>query len=83
MSNGKSLLVMEKKPTSSGLQKKIVGGEIYPANLLELTMANVFWILLLLVPIALVYVFARRGQRLPSPVRTLLRLIPAAARVFI
>ena len=81
MSNSKSLLVMEKKPTSSGVKK--VGGEIYPANLLELTMANVFWILLLLVPIALVYVFARRGQRLPSPVRTLLRLIPAAARVII
>ena len=81
MSNSKSLLVMEKKPTASGIKK--VGGEIYPANLLELTMANVFWILLLLVPIALVYVFARRGQRLPSPVRTLLSLIPAAARVFI
>ncbi len=82
MRNSKSLLIMEKKPTPSG-ETKIVGGEIYPANLLELTMANVFWILLLLVPIALVYVFARRGQRLPSPVRTLLRLIPAAARVFI
>ena len=82
MSNGKSVLVMEKKPTPSG-ERKIVGGEIYPANLLELTMANVFWILLLLVPIALVYVFARRGQRLPSPVRTFLRLIPIAVRAFI
>jgi type II secretory pathway component PulF len=83
MRNSKSFLVMEKKPTSSGAGKNIVGGEIYPANLLELTLANVFWILLLLIPIALVYVFARRGQRLPSPVRALLRLIPAAARVFI
>jgi len=74
-------MVMERKPTSSGT--KTVGGEIFPASFLELTVANVLWILLLVVPIAMVYVFARRGQRLPSPVRTLLRLIPAAARVFI
>ncbi len=82
MDSIESLLVMEKKPTASGVDKRIVGGNIYPANLLELTVANIFWILLLLVPIMLVYVFARRGQRLSSPVKTILRLIPAAARVF-
>ena len=82
MRNSRSVLIMEKKPTSSG-ETKIVGGEIYPSNLVELTIANVFWILLLLVPIALVYVFARRGQRLPSALRTFLRLIPIAVRAFI
>jgi hypothetical protein len=83
MDTNKLLLVMERKPTSSGGVKKIVGGEIYSANLLELTIANVFWIMLLLLPIVLVYVFLRRGHKIPSPVSTLLRLIPTMVRVFI
>ena len=87
MDNCRRVLVMERKPTASGgttdlVKLKTVGGEVYPANLLQLTAANVIWLLLLLTPVFLVYIFAKRGQRLPSPVRTMLRLIPAAARVF-
>jgi hypothetical protein len=85
MDNCRRVLVMERKPTASGATSgkiKPVGGEVYPANLLQLTTANLIWILLLLAPIFLVYIFAKRGQRLPSPVRTMLTLIPAAARVF-
>ncbi len=77
------VMIMERKPTPSGESKKIVGGEVFPASFLELTFANVLWILLLVVPIALVYVFARRGRSLPPSVGTLLRLVPVAARVFI
>ena len=80
MDNCRRVLVMKRKPTACGAVKDIVGGEIYPANLLQLTATDVIWLLLLLAPVFLVYVFVKRGKRLPSPVRTM--LIPAAARVF-
>ena len=69
-------LVMERKPTATGGNKSPVGGEVYPANLLALVSANIMWVLLLVVPVVLSYVLARRGLRMPSAIRQVLRLVP-------
>jgi len=75
---------MERKPTASGITKQDpVGGEVYAMNPLQLAAANVIWLLLLLAPILLVYVIARRGLRLPSAIRTILRIITVATRAFV
>ncbi len=73
-------LVMERKPTSTGGGKSPVGGEVYPANLLGLVSANILWVLLLVVPVVLSYVLARRGLRMPSVVRQVLRIVPVLMR---
>jgi hypothetical protein len=84
MKDHKNLLVFERKPTPSGNKKwaptQAVGGELLPLNLARLTVANLIWILLLILPIVLLYVLAKRGVRVPTPVRRLIRFIPFLGR---
>ena len=77
MDDHRRIMVMERKPTASGVNKPqyVVGGEVYPANLLELAAVNVVWLLLLLAPILLIYVLVRHGVRLPSVIRRISRII--------
>lgn len=74
-------LVMERKPTATGAQK-VVGGEVYPVNLIGLVSANILWILLLAVPVVLSYVLARKGFKMPSEVRQVLRMVPVLVHAF-
>ena len=84
MDNCRRILVMERKPTSSGSKPQyVVGGEVFPASLLQLASANAIWLLLLLIPLLLVYVFAKRGLRLPFAVRAVLRTVFVATRAFV
>lgn len=80
MGDYRRALIMERKPTSTGGSKTPVGGEVYSANLLGLVSANILWVLLLVVPIVLSYVLARRGLRVPSVVRQVTRLVPVLMR---
>jgi len=76
MKDYRRALVIERKPTATGGRKTPVGGEVYPANLLGLVSANILWVLLLVVPVVLSYALARRGLRMPSVVRQVLRIVP-------
>jgi hypothetical protein len=80
----KSILILENKPTSSGLKKPAaVGGELIPLNPSKLIAGNMLLIILLILPIMIAYVLAKRGVHLPSPIRRLLRIIPIVGKVFL
>jgi hypothetical protein len=81
MKDCRQTLVMERKPTATGAQK-VVGGEVYPVNLIGLVSANILWILLLAAPVVLSYVLARRGFKMPSEVRQVLRMVPVLVHAF-
>lgn len=84
MDNYRRILVIERKPTASGAKPpNVVGGEVFPASLLQLASANAIWLLLLLMPLLLVYLFAKRGLKLPFAFRAVLRTVFVATRAFV
>ena len=75
-------------PTVSGICKfesdmSAVGGELIGINFARLTVLNILWILLMILPIILLYALSKRGVRLPTPVRSSLRYIPSLMRAFL
>jgi hypothetical protein len=79
MDNTRSLLVFERKPAASGNGKPI-GGELLPLNISQLLAANIFWVVLLLIPIILAIILAKKGISVPKPIRWVFRLIPVITR---
>ena len=55
--------------------ERVVGGQLLPTDVLQIVVANLWWIFIVAAPIAIYFLMAKYNTRIPRPLARALRLL--------